>query len=63
VILRATGGSIRDITAFNAGASPAGLRTALGWWVIGFPLAVVYILVQLRLHRGKAVAARDGEGY
>ncbi len=63
VLLRATGERARDITAFNAGASPAGLRTALGWWLIGFPLAVAYFVVQFRLHRGKAVVARDGEGY
>jgi len=63
VMLRAMGGPARDITAFNAGASARGLRTALGWWVIGFPLAVAYFAVQFRLHRGKAVVAPDGEGY
>jgi len=63
VLLRATGGPARDITAFNAGASPTGLRTALGWWVIGFPLVVAYFVVQFRLHRGKAIATQDGEGY
>jgi hypothetical protein len=31
--------------------------------VIGFPLAVGYFVVLFRIHRGKAVAARDGEGY
>jgi cytochrome bd ubiquinol oxidase subunit II len=63
VLLRAIDGPVRDITAFNAGASVAGLRTALGWWVVGFPLVVVYFVVQFRLHRGKATAAREGEGY
>jgi cytochrome d ubiquinol oxidase subunit II len=63
VLLRAMGGPARDITAFNAGASAAGLRTAFGWWVVGFPLVVGYFVVQFRLHRGKVTAARDGEGY
>jgi cytochrome d ubiquinol oxidase subunit II len=63
VLLRATGGAGRDITAFNAGSSSNGLRTALGWWVIGFPLAVAYFVVQFRLHRGKVGVRRNTEGY
>lgn len=63
VMLRATGGDALSITAYTAGADEAGLRTALRWFVIGAPLAVAYLGVVGWLHRGKAVAARDGEGY
>ena len=63
VMLRATGGDALSITAYMGGADEAGLRTALRWFVVGLPLALVYLVVVFRLHRGKAVAARDGEGY
>ena len=63
VMLRATGGDALSMTAYTAGADEAGLRTALRWLVVGLPLALAYLVVVLRLHRGKAVAARDGEGY
>jgi cytochrome d ubiquinol oxidase subunit II len=63
VMLRATGGDALSITAYSAGVDEAGLRTALRWFVIGLPLALAYLAVVFRLHRGKAVAARDGEGY
>jgi cytochrome d ubiquinol oxidase subunit II len=63
VLLRALPDPALSITAYNGGATAAGLRTALGWWAVGFPIAVAYFVVLFRLHRGKAVAARDGEGY
>ena len=63
VLLRATGGDALSLTAGNAGGDPAGLRTALVWFSIGMPLAVLYFVTVLRIHRGKAVPARDGEGY
>ncbi len=63
VMLRATGGDALSMTAYTGGADEAGLRTALRWFVIGLPLALGYLVVVFRLHRGKAVAARDGEGY
>jgi cytochrome d ubiquinol oxidase subunit II len=63
VMLRATGGDALSITAYTAGGDAAGLRTALWWFAIGTPLAFTYLGVVLWLHRGKAVAARDGEGY
>ena len=63
VLLRSTADRKLDLTAFNAGSTAGGLRVALGWWMIGFPLAVFYFVVLFRMHRGKAVAARDGHGY
>jgi cytochrome d ubiquinol oxidase subunit II len=62
-MLRATGGPVLSLTAENAGGDLAGLRTALGWLVLGLPLAVAYAAAVYRLHRGKAVAAGRGEGY
>jgi cytochrome d ubiquinol oxidase subunit II len=63
VMLRATGGEALSLTAYTGGADEAGLRTALKWFLVGLPLALAYLVVVFRLHRGKAVAARDGEGY
>jgi cytochrome d ubiquinol oxidase subunit II len=63
VMLRATGRPSLSITAHGAATAPAGLRAALGWWVVAFPLALGYLALLFRLHRGKAVAAADGEGY
>jgi len=63
VMLRAVPDASRSITALNAGNDAAGLRTALGWWVLGFPLAIGYFVLLFRLHRGKAAAAAEREGY
>jgi cytochrome d ubiquinol oxidase subunit II len=63
VMLRATGGDALSMTAYTGGADEASLRTALRWFVFGLPLALAYLVIVFRLHRGRAVAARDGEGY
>ena len=63
VMLRAIGDPALSLTADNAGGDPAGLKTALGWFAVGLPLALFYFGLVHRLHRGKAVAAADGEGY
>jgi cytochrome d ubiquinol oxidase subunit II len=63
VMLRATGGDALSITAYTGGGDEAGLRTALRWFLVGLPLALAYLVLVFRLHRGKAVAAREGEGY
>jgi len=63
VMLRATGGDALSMTAYTGGADEAGLRTALRWFLVGLPLVLAYFVIVFRLHRGKAVAARDGEGY
>ena len=63
VLLRATGDPARSLTAY-AVASPAGsLATALRWFAVGLPLALGYFVTVFRLHRGKALAPREGEGY
>jgi cytochrome d ubiquinol oxidase subunit II len=63
VLLRARGASALSMTAANGGGDPEGLRTAFGWFALGFPLAVLYLFILFRLHRGKATAAANGEGY
>jgi cytochrome bd-type quinol oxidase subunit 2 len=62
-MLRATGGEALSLTAYNAGGDPQGLLIALSWFVLGFPLAILYFVVVFRLHRAKAPHAADGEGY
>jgi len=62
-MLRATGDPALSLTAYNAVGDPAGLKTALGWFSVGLPLAVLYFVIVFRLYRGKAVAAAEGEGY
>jgi len=63
VMVRATGGDALSLTAYTGGGDEAGLRIALRWFLVGSPLALLYLAVVFRLHRGTAVAARDGEGY
>jgi len=63
VMLRATGGDALSITAYTGGGEEAALRTALRWFILGLPLALAYFVIVFQLHRGKAVAAADGEGY
>jgi cytochrome bd-type quinol oxidase subunit 2 len=63
VMLRATGGDALSMTAYRGRADEAGVRTALRWFLVGLSLALACLVVVFRLHRGKAVGARDGEGY
>lgn len=63
VMLRAVPDAANSITVADSGNSAAGLRSALGWWVVGFPIAIAYFAILFRVHRGKAVAAAEGEGY
>jgi cytochrome d ubiquinol oxidase subunit II len=63
VMLRATGGDALSLTAYTAGADPAGLQVALTWFAVGLPPALIYQVVIFRLHRGPATAARDRDGY
>lgn len=63
VMLRAMRDPQLSLTAYNAASAPSSLRAALGWWVVGFPLAVSYFVVLFRLHKGKAAAALGRDGY
>jgi len=63
VMLRSVTDPAWSLTAYNSSVPADSLRIALGWWVIGFPLALLYFYTLFRLHRGKAVAAQGSEGY
>jgi cytochrome d ubiquinol oxidase subunit II len=63
VMLRSNLGPAFDLTAHNASAAPGGLRAGLGWWFVGFPIALGYFTCLFRLHRGKVRVAKEGEGY
>ncbi len=62
VMLRASGGGALSVTAYNGGGDPSGLATALGWFAVGFPLAILYFVIVWRLHHGPVSAAADAEG-
>src|SRR6516165_8788054 len=62
VMLRAVPDPALSITAYAAANDEAGLRAALGWWSLGFPIAIAWLVLLLRLHRGKVTAA-SGPGY
>jgi cytochrome d ubiquinol oxidase subunit II len=63
VMLKSTLDPEWSLTAYNAAVSPQGLRTGMAWWFLGFPIAVGYVFLLFRLHRGKVKAAEDGKGY
>jgi cytochrome d ubiquinol oxidase subunit II len=63
VMLRSTLDRTLDLTALNSNAGQHGLATGLKWWILGFPIAIGYIILLFRIHRGKASAAAEGEGY
>jgi cytochrome d ubiquinol oxidase subunit II len=63
VWLRSTVDPAHSLTAENAASSEHALRVGLWWWPVGFVLAVVYFAILFRLHRGRAQAAAEGEGY
>jgi cytochrome bd ubiquinol oxidase subunit II len=51
------------LTAEATAAAPESLRAGLLWWPFGLVLALGYLALLFRLHRGKAQAAPDGQGY
>ena len=63
VMLRAIDEPARSLTAYNASAPRASLQIAFTWWILGFPLAVLYLVTLFRIHRDKAVAAAGRDGY
>jgi cytochrome bd ubiquinol oxidase subunit II len=63
VMLRSLDPAIPSLTAYNSSVPATSLETAFRWWIVGFPLAVIYFVVLFRLHRGKAIAAEGRHGY
>jgi len=63
VLLRARGGPLLSLTAPQAANDAHGLAVALGWFAVGAPLALIYLAVVSWVHRGRAEAAPEGEGY
>jgi cytochrome d ubiquinol oxidase subunit II len=61
-MIRSVDSASRSLTAMNAAASPESLAAGLVWWPFGLVLAIVYLVILFRLHRGKAQPAGD-EGY
>ncbi len=62
-LLISSGDPLRSLTIHNAAASPQGLSIGLRWFVIGFPLVVVYSIVLHRFFWGKVPAASVSGGH
>jgi cytochrome d ubiquinol oxidase subunit II len=62
-LIRALPDEALSLTADNSAAGRESLEKGLWWWPLGFLLAVAYAILLFRLHRGKARAASEGEGY
>jgi cytochrome d ubiquinol oxidase subunit II len=63
VMLRSRLDPSLSLTAPGCASAASSLRIALAWWSVAFPLAIAYMVIIARLHRGKVQAAADGEGY
>jgi cytochrome d ubiquinol oxidase subunit II len=63
VMLRAIDDDARSLTAYNSSSPQTSLQIAFSWWILGFPLAVLYFVTLFRIHRGKVIAATGREGY
>jgi cytochrome bd ubiquinol oxidase subunit II len=63
VMLRSTLDPEASLTALNAAAGPAGLRSGLGFLAAGLPLVALYFTVLFRHHRGKVRPPADEGGY
>jgi cytochrome d ubiquinol oxidase subunit II len=53
----------RSLTVYNSSVPVESLRIALRWWIVGFPLVLLYFSILFRLHRGKVKAPHSGAGY
>lgn len=63
VWLKSASDGALSLTAENSAAGAYSLRVGLYWWPVGLVLAAVYFTILFRLHRGRAQAAAEGEGY
>ena len=61
--LPSTLGAEYSLTVDNAAAGASSLATGLFWWPFGLALAIVYVAVLFRLHRGPVLPPAEGEGY
>ncbi len=52
-----------SLTALGAASSFESLKKGLLWWPAGFVVAIGYLVLLFRIHRGRAEAALEGEGY
>lgn len=59
VMLRSTLDPAFSLTAHNSASGGYGLRAGMLWWVVAFAIALTYVAVILRLHRGKVSANHD----
>lgn len=50
-----------NLTALNSASGTSTLQKSLGWWLLGFPIAVGYLVLLFRIHRG--TVQPEGEGY
>jgi cytochrome d ubiquinol oxidase subunit II len=62
-MLRASTDASLSLTVYNNDTDQAGISTALHWWIPAFLIACGYFIYIFRTFRGKAEAAKDGEGY
>ena len=63
VMLRAMDDESRSLSVYNASVPHDSLRIAFAWWLVGFPLAILYFVVLFRMHRGPVSAATGSDGY
>lgn len=63
VMLRSSIDAAWSLTATKDAAAHESLRMGLLWWPVGLLLALGYTTLLFRIHRGKAQAAAEGEGY
>ena len=61
-LLRSSDTPALSLTAQGTASAPSALASGLAWWPLGLVLAVFYLALLFRIHRGK-VQAPSGSGY
>lgn len=62
VLIPARDEAARSLTAARCATAPGSLAAGLRWWPPGLVLAIAYLTLLFRLHRGRVAKARDA-GY
>ena len=62
VMIRSAGDAARSLTAFNASSSAHSLASGLRWWPVGALIAIGYVALLFRVHRGKVLQSEQ-QGY